>query len=241
MSDIILEATSTELNYSAGVTSPIQTQIDSIKNSLAAVEYEFVASRDYMTGEYFIYESQLYVVTTDVLTGTSFVDGTNVDTVDYGYFNSILSTETRQKWDLISPNTDGNLDKIISYLGDSVTFHKVIATSSIITASSAATIVTANYAQYGHVAQLYIAWKNKKAISVPASGNITNVQVGTIYSGKRPAIPSAAHSYGDNAGAAWYYIGSDGNLQLGACEGTGKARTIAANSDFRLCTTYIIP
>ena len=89
MSDIILEATSTELNYSAGVTSPIQTQIDSIKNSLAAVEYEFVASRDYMTGEYFIYESQLYVVTTDVLTGTSFVDGTNVDTVDYGYFNSI--------------------------------------------------------------------------------------------------------------------------------------------------------
>lgn len=242
MADIILEATSTELNYSAGVTSPIQTQIDAIKDSLATVEYEFVASRDYMAGEYFIYDGVLYIVLTDVLSGMNFSIGTNVKRVDDGYFNSLLSPETKTKWETISSSTSGNLDKIIYYLADFSTTSKTTTVSSVITVNSTnATISSANFVKCGRVAQIYINWKNKKSISVPASGNVTNYSVGTLVSGKRPSIVTAAQSQGDGIGSAWYSINTSGAVSLTFCESTGKARTIAANSTFNLCATYILP
>lgn len=101
MADIILEATSTELNYSAGVTGPIQVQIDSLKNVLATVESEFVASKKYTPGEYFIYGDSLYVATDTIASGANFVVGTNVTNVSGGVLNSLMSRTTRKKWDAI--------------------------------------------------------------------------------------------------------------------------------------------
>lgn len=99
MSDIILEATSTELNYSAGVTGPIQTQIDSIKNILVTVESEFIASRKYREGEYFLYGAALYITTNEIASGSAFVIGTNVNILSSnGIFNSLMSNNTRKKW-----------------------------------------------------------------------------------------------------------------------------------------------
>ena len=106
--------------------------------------------------------------------------------------------------------------------------------------STNATIVEASYAQYGKVAQVYIQWKNKNAITVPSTGNITNVSIGAIVSGKRPYVVTGAQSHGDLAGAAWYNIQPNGNIELGAVEGTGTSRTIAANSAFYLLATYIL-
>lgn len=102
MDDIILEATSTELNYSAGVTGPIQVQIDNLKNVLATVESEFVASKKYTPGEYFIYGESLYVVIAEVPSGDAFVAGTNVNSIgSNGVLNSLMSKKTRKKWDAI--------------------------------------------------------------------------------------------------------------------------------------------
>ena len=102
MADIILEATSTELNYSAGVTGPIQVQIDNLKNVLAIVESEFVASKKYTPGEYFIYGESLYVVIAEVPSGDAFVAGTNVNSIgSNGVLNSLMSKKTRKKWDAI--------------------------------------------------------------------------------------------------------------------------------------------
>lgn len=114
--------------------------------------------------------------------------------------------------------------------------------ASIIAANdSDVTITSATVKTWGKVAQLYINWTNKAAITVPASGNISNVTIGTVAEGLRPAILTAAHSYGDSAGAAWYYVSPNGTVQLGAMEGTGTERTIAANTTFNLLCTYILP
>ena len=102
MADIILEATSTELNYSAGVTGPIQSQIDSIKSDLATVETEFVASRKYKSGEYFIYGDTIYIAITEIASGSDFVIGTNVNQISSkGFLNTLMSNNTKKKWDAI--------------------------------------------------------------------------------------------------------------------------------------------
>lgn len=95
--------------------------------------------------------------------------------------------------------------------------------------------------RYGKVVEVTITWENKAAISVPASGNIGNIEVGTFVSTKRPAIASNGLSHGDNAGQAWYNIGTNGILRLGAVEGTGSSRTIAADTTFNFFATYILP
>ena len=112
--------------------------------------------------------------------------------------------------------------------------------SSIITPASGVTINSAQFVQCGKLAQLYISWNYNKAITVPGTGNITNITVGTLVSGKRPKIPTAAKSNGDNAGPAWYSISTGGAVNLGACEGTGSSRTINAGVTFNLYTTYIL-
>lgn len=118
---------------------------------------------------------------------------------------------------------------------------KVTTISSVITVNTAnATVTAAQYVQFGKIAQIYISWKNVNAITVPAGGNITNVGIGTLVSGKRPAILTGAWSHGDNGGAAWYNLGTSGSVALGACEATGTARTIAAGTVFTCFATYIL-
>jgi len=91
------------------------------------------------------------------------------------------------------------------------------------------------------VCTVRIVWTNKSAISVPANGNITNITIGTLAAAYRPGTSFVAgHSHGDNSGAAWYSINRDGTVALGACEGTGTARTIAAGSTFLCLATYVL-
>lgn len=112
---------------------------------------------------------------------------------------------------------------------------------NIITANSTnATIASANYVRRGNIAQITISWTNKSAISVGESGNITNIQVGTLVSGKRPLITTGAWSVGDGAGAAWYNISTGGAINLGACEARKAAYTIAAGSTFWICSTFLV-
>lgn len=113
--------------------------------------------------------------------------------------------------------------------------------SSVVTVnSSVARVTEAQACRWGKVCQLHIRWESVNAISVPAEGNINNLVIGTIVDGLRPAIMTVAHSYGDNAGAAWYHINTQGKISLGAMEGTGTARTIAAGSIFTCLATYIL-
>lgn len=114
--------------------------------------------------------------------------------------------------------------------------------ANVITGNSGvATITGATAYRWGKVCQLAITWKNDSAISVPASGNITDVTVGTLVEGLRPAITAGGQSNGDNAGAAWYYVNANGNVVLGAVEGTGEARTIAAGTTFNMYAQLILP
>lgn len=114
--------------------------------------------------------------------------------------------------------------------------------ANVITGNSGvATITGATAYRWGKVCQLAITWKNDSAISVPASGNITDVTVGTLVEGLRPAITAGGQSNGDNAGQAWYYVNASGTVVLGAVEGTGEARTIAAGTTFNMYAQLILP
>lgn len=119
---------------------------------------------------------------------------------------------------------------------------KRIDGSNVITINTSnATLVEAAAVRCSNIVQIYIKWKNKTAITVPATGNITNVLVGTIQSADfRPVIFSAGHSNGDlSGGASWYSIYANGEIYLGACEATGAQRTIAAGSEFSIIATYV--
>lgn len=117
----------------------------------------------------------------------------------------------------------------------------VTETSNIITANTTnATISSAQFARWGKLAMLQVTFTNKSAISVPASGNITNVEIGTLASGKRPAISCAPVSEGDGAGIVHYYINSAGSVKVCGCDSRGAAYTIAAGTTFYLYATYIL-
>lgn len=117
-----------------------------------------------------------------------------------------------------------------------------ISLSSLISVSNAnATLIEGGGVRFGKTVQIYIKWKTKNAITVPASGNLTNILVGTILSDYlKPMLLTAAHSNGDlSGGAAWYTIHPNGEIYLGACETTGAQRTIVADSEFSIMATYI--
>ena len=95
------------------------------------------------------------------------------------------------------------------------------------------------FRQNANMAQLFMTWQNKSAISVKASGDITNIQVCQLKSGYRPAVNAFGASRGDGAGAAWYAVDANGIITLCACEGTGSSRTIAAKSTFYLYATFM--
>ena len=113
--------------------------------------------------------------------------------------------------------------------------------TNIITAqSSTITIATATMTRFGNLVQIYIRWSRSVPTIVTPSGNITNIDVGTLATDLHPVIFTAAHSHGDDAGAAWYKIDANGLLTLGACEGTGAERGIAAGTAFSVMATYIV-
>lgn len=113
--------------------------------------------------------------------------------------------------------------------------------ANVITVNSTnATLVYAEALTFGSITQICVRWKNKNAITIPADGNISrNVDVGTLDQDIYPYMYTAAHSNGDNAGAAWYTITNAGELKLGAMEATGSQRTVPANTEFWVWATYI--
>ena len=150
-------------------------------------------------------------------------------------------------WHKLSMFTDTNGDPHVAFqypdawkdaLGLTVSTTTTI--SNIIVPASGITISEARYAQSGKVAMLYLDWKRNATISVNPDGNASNVTIGTLVSGKRPAIYAIGTSFGDSGGPAFYYCGTDGVIQLGACGGTGSSRTIAANTQFQAGFTYIL-
>lgn len=79
--------------------------------------------------------------------------------------------------------------------------------------------------------------KSSSDISVPASGDITNITIGTVKSGWRPPFMV---NWTSMAGAfATGYITATGTLIMGFCEGTGTARTISAGTVFYISCVYI--
>lgn len=107
--------------------------------------------------------------------------------------------------------------------------------------ASVATVTSVEMCKWGRMCMVTVNWKNESDISVPASGNITNLVIGTLVEGVRPAITTDGESHGDNAGQARYYINKSGTVQLGSVEGTGAARTIAAGSTFNMHAQFLLP
>lgn len=107
--------------------------------------------------------------------------------------------------------------------------------------ASVATVTSVEMCKWGRMCMVTVNWKNESDISVPASGNITNLVIGTLVEGVRPAITTDGESHGDNAGQARYYINKNGTVQLGSVEGTGAARTIAAGSTFNMHAQFLLP
>lgn len=123
--------------------------------------------------------------------------------------------------------------KALGYTGTS-------STSGVFTKESSVTIRWFYCTKWGNVVSACMSWYTSQAISVPANGNITDFLIGTFAAGYRPPAEIHGVSSGDGAGAAWYYIGTSGQLQLGACEGTGSARTIAANTAFDFHAVWVV-
>ena len=112
--------------------------------------------------------------------------------------------------------------------------------SQIVAAASGTTITAAHYKQWGRVACLRMRFTRTAAITVPAHGNITDIDIATVVSGKRPRMQSYGFSIGNGAAQAWYALGTDGVISLCACEGTGASRTIAKGTEFSFYCTYIL-
>ena len=112
--------------------------------------------------------------------------------------------------------------------------------SGIFTKESSVTLRWFRCTKWGNVVSVSISWYTSKAISVPADGNLTDFLIGSFAAEYRPTGEIHGVSSGDSAGAAWYWVATSGELKLGACEGTGSARTIAANTDFDFSAVWLV-
>ena len=111
--------------------------------------------------------------------------------------------------------------------------------TTVLTTNSLFTFTNFRFVRSGRVAMLSFDWSYSFTISVPATGNITDLQIGTLREGFRPATIAHPVSNGNGVGPAWYHISTGGALILCAVEGTGTAQTIAANTTFNFACTYI--
>ena len=102
-----------------------------------------------------------------------------------------------------------------------------------------ATITAASYRQWGKLAMLFITWTNNAAMSVNATGNITDLPIGTLYSGKRPATGTIGLS--TTTTTLKYVIATNGNITVITGDGNGTAQTIAAGTSLTVAATYLLP
>lgn len=174
-------------------------------------------------------ESMLQAIRTD--TGTRVGVGVGTGGVNHGVYSYQVN-----KWLVYADAARTYLNGACVDLVRTTTAADVIQFNT----SNVGTVNAVQYVSWGHVAQLYMSWYFKSAIDVSISGNITNIEVGTLKDGKRPSINTAAKSSGDNAGQALYNISTDGVVKLAALEGRGVAYQITNSYSFQLFAIYII-
>lgn len=102
--------------------------------------------------------------------------------------------------------------------------------SSVVSAASGTTITEVQYAEWGKVANIAIKMKRNAAIS---SGDITNITLCTVASGKRPRTYVPMNSI--TGPVMLGYINTAGSVILHATSGT-----LAANTEFWMVGTYVL-
>lgn len=117
---------------------------------------------------------------------------------------------------------------------------KTVGTTTICTAGSGITINNSIFYRWGKVAMLDLAWSYANAVTVSASGEFTDITIGTLVSGKRPATGCCGFS--NTAGGMRFIISTAGVVKLTSMDGTGASRTYAAGTLSGHCyATYILP
>lgn len=182
------------------------------------------------------------IIETDTPSGGKWMVGNyNTENLEFIYYSSSI-VDSANAGNVVNPgriilpfSTD-----LTNYIMLNTSAPTVVTTlSSIMTVNSGYT-VTASFASWGKVAHIYLSIKNTNAISVPANGNVTNLQIGTLVSGKRPIIHTGFKSNGDGGGACFGSIYSTGNIEIGAFDSRNAAYTIPANSSFYVYSTYLL-
>ena len=111
--------------------------------------------------------------------------------------------------------------------------------SDIIAPGSAVNVNQAVLAKWGRVRNLWIYWTPKSKITVPATGDISNITIGTLTEGNRPVVACAGQTDNSGIGPGWYTCNNQGVLTLDCLNGTGSSRTIAAGTYAVVLMTYL--
>ena len=111
--------------------------------------------------------------------------------------------------------------------------------SDIIAPGSAVNVKDARLVKWGRVRNLWIYWTPKNKITVPATGDISNITIGTLTEGNRPVVSCAGHTDNGGIGPGWYVCNYQGVLTLDCLNGTGSSRTIAAGTYAVVLMTYL--
>lgn len=116
---------------------------------------------------------------------------------------------------------------------------EIVSGTSLITPETGWTVNNCQIARWGQIIQIYASMKKNATISVTSTGNITNIFLGTLNSVYWPKDFPAYAWFGDDT-HAWGYVGTDGRISIGAFDGTGSSRSIAANTNIYLYSRYIL-
>ena len=125
------------------------------------------------------------------------------------------------------------------YLGAAPSHATDVSTTtvgSVVTANSGVTTVSAATAKtWGKVASITISWKLASDVTVPASGNLSNITVGTIAAGLCPAV--AINVNLDNGDIGLFGdIATDGTITLRGADSRGEEYTLSSSTARNLRT-----
>lgn len=115
----------------------------------------------------------------------------------------------------------------------------VVATSGVATASTGTAISAQEAVKWGGIAQVRLAFTRNSAITVLASGNITDFTAVTLASEYRPKVATAFACPADDAGPIFGTINTDGTVVVKYAEATGAQRTIASGTAFHVSATLV--
>lgn len=91
----------------------------------------------------------------------------------------------------------------------------------------------------GRVVQVRMDLTYNADISVPATGNITDLTIGTVKTDWWPVVTAIFGSWGNGAGSTHGMINTSGAMILCAFGSTGAARTVTAGTAIHVVSTYI--